>query len=291
MIEFQPRPPRLTRRTVLTATSASMLALIGGPIGDRRLAKAQEATPVVAKAPAMPPEVLLTTTFSVDQLPQGPAAVEFWYSNWEPGFEYLAEQYHPSVSVGGDLVLSGSWGSRSDVPLLIWRDGKFQDVPANQEVVLQPGEAVIYRDNAANEWIRNAAETATETANFAITLGDDYQGPNLGVDWEALGLSGHDVTVSIERQILAPGEALTFTPDQTAPAIPLVIEGTLGWSVVETAGKDTLPPAKFASGTTIPFMAPEGGAQIELKNLGDVPVVLLTMIMTAADAAAGTPVA
>jgi hypothetical protein len=234
-------------------------------------------------------EVLLSTTFPADRLPQGPAAVEFWRESWDVGFEYLATEYHPSVSVGGDIVLSGKWGTRCDGDILVWRDGRLEAAPLNQEVVLGPGEAVVYLDNAANEWIRNAADVTTETANFAITLGDDFQGPNLGVDWEKSGLSGHDVTVTIDRQTLAPGEALTVTPDMSAPAVRVVDAGTLEWVLVRPDGQEVATPLRFAQGAIVPFAMPAHGGQIELRNAGDEPLVLLTMTMTAAEPAAATP--
>ena len=250
------------------------------------------ATPMLSTtAPTAPAERLLATTFPVARLPHGPAAVEFWRSSWEPGFQYLATEYHPSVSVGGDLVLAGAWGARSDGDIWVWRNGRIEAAPRNQEVVLRAGEAVVYLDNAANEWIRNAGDTTTETANFAITLGEDFQGPNLGVDWEKSGLSGHDVTVTIDRQTLAPGQALSVTPEMAAPAIRIVDGGALEWVLLGADGQAAAPPLRFGTGAVVPFAMPAHGGRVELRNGGNAPLVLLTMTLTRADGARATPAA
>ncbi|HEU0116803.1 MAG TPA: hypothetical protein VFQ80_19070, partial [Thermomicrobiales bacterium] len=139
----------------------SSLAALGA---EEAMSAATAATPsasppAVTTAPAAPAEILLSTTFPVTRLPQGSAAVEFWLTTWEPGDTYLASEYHPTVSVGGDLVLSGAYGARSDGDVIAWRDGRKVDVPRNQEVVLHPDDAIVYLDNAANEWLRDAGDT------------------------------------------------------------------------------------------------------------------------------------
>jgi hypothetical protein len=237
------------------------------------------------------PDVLLTTTFPAALLPKGPASVEFWTWSWEPGDHYFAEAYHPTVSVGGDLVLSGTYGTRSDGDIIAWRDGRYQTVPLDHEVVLNTGDGVIYLDNAANEWFRNAGDTTNELASFAITLGDDFQGPNLGVDWEKSGLSGHDVTVTIDRQTLAPGQTLPPTsPNLTAPTVRIVEDGELTWEAIRSGDQEAAPPVRFPKGATVPFVVPADGGQVELSNTGDAPLVFLTLTLTSAGDAAGTPV-
>jgi hypothetical protein len=272
-------------------------------IGARPVAvRAQDATS--AASPAAPtgeaagtpvsiasPDVLLTTTFPAALLPKGPAGVEFWTWSWEPGDHYFAEAYHPTVSVGGDLVLSGTYGTRSDGDIFAWRDGRYQTVPLDHEVVLNTGDGVIYLDNAANEWFRNAGDTTNELASFAITLGDDFQGPNLGVDWEKSGLSGHDVTVTIERQTLAPGQALPpMSPNPTAPTVRIVEDGELTWAAIRPGEQEAAPPVRFPKDATVPFIVPAEGGQVALSNTGDTPLVLLTLTLTAAGAPASTPV-
>jgi hypothetical protein len=275
---------------VLNLATEPVELLVVALAPDTAMTATPAASPVPRMtSPASPPERLLATTFPAARLPQGSAAVEFWRSTWEPGFEYLATEYHPSVSVGGDLVLSGEWAARSDGDILVWRNGRIEDAPLNQEVVLRPGEAVIYLDNAANEWLRNASDATTETANFAITLGEDYQGPNLGVDWEQSGLSGHDVTVTIDRQTLAPGEALLVTPDMSAPAVRIVDAGTLEWVLRGSDGQEAATPLRFGQGAVVPFAMPAEGGQIALRSGGNEPLVLLTMTMTRAEEAVATP--
>ena len=244
-------------------------------------------TPVSAASP----DVLLTTTFPAALLPKGPASVEFWTWSWDPGEQYFAEAYHPTVSVGGDLVLAGAYGTRSDGDVIAWRDGRFQTVPLDQEIVLSTDEAVIYLDNVANEWFRNAGDTTTELASFAITLGDDFQGPNLGVDWEKSGLSGHDVTVTIDRQTLAPGETLPpSSPNPTAPTVRIVEDGELTWAATRPGDQEAAPAVRFPKGATVPFVVPTEGGRVALSNTGDTPLVLLTLTLASAGNAASTPV-
>jgi hypothetical protein len=248
---------------------------------------AMPATPSAGAPPAA--EILLSTTLPASALPAGPAAVELWRSTWAPGDAEMYPEYHPTISVGGDVVLSGEYAARSDGAIKAWRQGQFEDVSPGKEAVLSAGDAVIYLDNAANQWVRNAGDSTTEIASFAISLGEDYVGPNLGVDWEASGLSGKDVALTIERQTLQPGAALPpSAPDLTAPTLRIVDEGELEWVLVKPGG-ETTPALRFGRGAVVPFVAPVRGGQIALRNAGAEPLVLLTLTLTAAGAGAGTP--
>jgi hypothetical protein len=140
--------------------------------------------------------------------------------------------------------------------------------------------------------VRNAGTTTTEIVTFIITTSDDVEGPNLGIDWEQSGLSGNDVALTIERQTLAPGEALpAITPTMAEPTLRIVVEGELEWVLVRPNEQRAAPALRFGEGFIVPFVAPAGGGRIELRNAGAEPLVLVTLTLAEASDGASTPVA
>jgi hypothetical protein len=189
------------------------------------------------------------------------------------------------------VVFAGEYGARSDADIIAWRDGQFEDVPPGEEVVLGAGDAAIYLDNAANQWVRNAGTTPAEVATFNITASEDLVGPNLGVDWERSGLSGQDVAITIERQTVAPGEALpAITPTIAEPALRLVEAGELEWVFTYPDDRGATPALRFGPGAVVPFAAPVEGGQLVLRNAGSEPLELLTLRLAAASDGTSTPV-
>ena len=258
---------------------------------------ATTATPVAAPMPGtpttgVPSEVLLAVTIPAAVLPTGPAYADFYHSIWAPGDEAEFPEWHPAVSVQAEAVLEGEYGARSEGEIIAWRNGQLEDVPLGEEVVLGAGEGALYLDNAANQWVRNAGTTATEIVTFIITSSDDVEGPNLGIDWEQSGLSGNDVALTIERQTLAPGEALpAITPTMAEPTLRIVVEGELEWVLVRPNEQRATPALRFGEGFIVPFVAPAGGGRIELRNAGAEPLVLVTLTLAEASDGARTPVA
>jgi hypothetical protein len=244
-------------------------------------------TAPAAAATDAPAEVLLSATLPAEALPVGPAYVELWRSTWAPGDKAEFPDWHPAVSVQVEVVFAGEYGARSEGEIIAWRDGQFANVPLGEEVLLGAGEAAIYLDNAADQEVRNAGPGATEIATFIVSLADDYQGPNLGIDWEQSGLSGHDVALTIERQTLAPGEALpAFSPRVTEPVLRVVEAGELEWALVGPGGEETTPALRFGQDAVVPFVVPPGGESIALRNGGTEPLKLVTVTMAATSSAA-----
>jgi hypothetical protein len=253
-------------------------------------------SPVRAPGDVAPAEELLAVTLPAAALPDGPAYVELWRSTWAPGDKAEFPDWHPAVSVQVEVVFAGEYGARSKGEIIAWRDGASENVPLGEEVVLGAGDAAIYLDNAADQEVRNAGSTPAEIATFVVSLADDYQGPNLGIDWERAGLSGRDVALTIARQTLAPGEALPAdSPSVTNPVLCIVEEGALEWMLVRADGQHAAPALRFDQGAVVPFAIPPAGELVALRNAGTEPLKLLTVSMTAASTtatpAAGTPAA
>jgi hypothetical protein len=237
-------------------------------------------------------EVLLSVTIPAEVLPTGPAYAELYRSTWAPGDQAEFPEWHPAVSVQVETVFAGDYGARSDGDIIAWRDGQFEEIAPGEEVVLGAGDAAIYLDNAANQWVRNAGTTPAEVATFIITASEDLVGPNLGIDWERSGLSGQDVAITIERQTVAPGEALpALTPTIAEPALRLVEAGELAWVFTYPNNRGATPALRFGQGAVVPFAAPVEGGQIELRNAGAELLVLVTLTLAAASDGASTPVA
>jgi hypothetical protein len=235
-------------------------------------------------------EVLLEATIPAAVLPTGPAYAELWRSTWAPGDEAEYPDWHPAVSVQVETVFAGEYGARSDADIIAWRNGQFEDIPPGEEVVLSAGDAAIYLDNAANQWVRNAGTTPAEVATFIITASEDLVGPNLGVDWEGAGLSGQDVAITIERQTVAPGDALpAFTPNPTEPTLRIVEAGELAWVFTYPDNRGATPALRFGQGAIVPFAAPVEGGQLMLRNPGTTPLELLTLTLAATSDGASTP--
>jgi hypothetical protein len=273
---------RIAMKLLVCALLATVLSL-----GVAPTVLSQHATPVVETAGS---EVLLEATLPAAVLPDGAAVVEFWRSTFFPGDEHMFPAYS-AVSVGGDVVLTGEYGARSEEEILAWDAGQEIATTKGEEVLLGPGGAVIYLDNAANQWVRNAGPDPTEVASFAITRGEGYEGPQNGVDGEGMGLSGHDVLLTIDRMTLAPGEALPAgSPDSRRPVLRIVEEGMLTWSVLSPDGAEEVGKVSFSPGDLVPFTIPADGKLIELRNDGEEPLVLLTLTVVAAETPAATPI-
>jgi hypothetical protein len=272
-----------------------VLTVALAPSGVAEAAPATQTLPGTAMgtpATGVASEVLLSATIPAAVLPTGPAFADLYRSTWAPGDQAEYPEWHPAVSVQVETVFAGEYGARSDGDIIAWRDGQFEDVPPGEEVVLGAGDAAIYLDNAANQWVRNAGTTPAEVATFIITASEYVVGPNLGVDWERSGLSGQDVAITVERQTVAPGEVLpAVTPTLAEPTLRIVEAGELEWVLVRPNGQGETPAMQFGKGAVVPFVAPAEGGQIELRNAGAEPLVLVTLTLAVASDGASTPVA
>jgi len=273
--------------------SVDLLVVELAPTGVAEATPAAQTSPGTAMgtpATGVASETLLSATIPAEALPTGPAYAELWRSTWAPGDQAEFLDWHPAVSVQVEVVFAGEYGARSDGDIIAWRDGQFEDVPLGEEVVLGAGDAAIYLDNAANQWVRNAGTTPAEIATFIITASEDYVGPNLGVDWERSGLSGQDVAITIERQTVAPGEVLpAVTPTLAEPTLRIVEAGELEWVFIYPDDQRATPALRFGPGAVVPFAAPAEGGQLVLRNPGPEPLELLTLRLAAARDRASTP--
>jgi hypothetical protein len=238
----------------------------------------------------MPAEVLLDVTIPAEVMPTGPAFAEFGSSTWSPGDEAMFPEWHPAVSIEAEVVFSGEYGAKSAAGIVASRDGRMENVSPGQEVVLNAGDGLLYLDNAADQWVRNAGAADTEIATFILTSSEDLIGPNLGVDWEQSGLSGSDVRLTVEQQTIAPGETLpAVSPNPAEPTLHLVHAGQLEWTFIWPDDRGVAPPLQFGPGSVVPFVAPARGGQIELRNAGNEPLVLVTLTLVRAEHAGATP--
>jgi len=276
----------ISRRGFLLATG---IALVGrGPTQVR----ARQATPMASAG-----EPLLEATFTAAELPT--AAQAFFYRLTLPPDETLsslagpfcgcgAEQIAPGV--GAEMVQSGTYALRLAAPFRVHRaGGTDEEVAAEAEVVLEPGDAAIFPDYAAAGEIRAAGAEPAVVVGIAIVAvaGLGTPAPSIPLTVEAEQLStlrelgwgdiatGEPVTIRLQRVELPAGAALG--PYETAGAEAMLVEtGQVGGSILppgETSPPGT--PLAYEAGSTVPFLTLRPGNRRLVSNTGDGPAMLL----------------
>ncbi len=182
------------------------------------------------------------------------------------------------------------YGARSDGDIIAWRDCEFEDVPPGEEVVLGAGDAAIYLDNAANQWVRNAGTTPAEVATFIITASEDLVGPNLGVDRERSGCPARTWRSPSSGKPLRRGSPAIITPTIVEPALRLVEAGELAWVFTYPDNRGATPALRFGQGAVVPFAAPvDGGPDAAQPRNHDLGTPTLTLAATGDGASTPAP--
>ena len=172
------------------------------------------------------------------------------------------------------------------------QDGTIEEITPDTEVMLAPGDSVVYVENSAAQAVRNPGNTTTETISFGVFEGSTAIAENA---WEQSGLAGHDVAVHVQRITLPPGTSLPpLMSDVQEPGVFAVSAGELGLSVI--AAEDPGNPVatlRFLPGQVIPFRTLTEDRQFVFGNAGADNLVLIQLSLAAAESDSmneGTPV-
>jgi mannose-6-phosphate isomerase-like protein (cupin superfamily) len=272
---------------------AEALVLTVAPTGSPAASPA--ATPASGVAAAGATEITVERVARVsllhEAMPAEDASFDAWFSFWGPGESIEFPSYAPQVNIAADVVLVGEQVSHSEGRMQLQRDGTMEEITPGEEVMLGPGDAVVYVENSAAQGLRNPGEVPAESISFGVFVGSTAI---TNADWEQSGVASGDVAVTVDRLTLSPGASLDpLRPDLAQPTLFAVSAGELQLDVISTTDP-TVPEAtlQFLPGQLIPFRTLPEEMQFVLHNAGSEPLTLiqLTLAQEDAEAGEGTPV-
>ena len=242
-------------------------------------------TPVTPSA-EITTEALATIRLPAATIPPPPAIVDVWLATLRPGEELGFATGASPPSIVADVVLSGELMVLSEGRVRIQRAAGLQEVAPDTVVTIHPGEAIIYVDNQAAQTFRNPGTTPLTALSFGVFSAAPPStftaGPVSQEDWQRSGLTGHDLTVMVERLTLPPGAALpAFVPDVRAPRVFVVAEGVAQAVIVTPGGAAPTAAARFDPGQVTRFRTLGAGERLQLRNAEAPPLVLLQVTVSA----------
>ena len=166
-------------------------------------------------------ELLVQTSFTVEELPAGAVETIFYRVTLPPGATLLSLMGpfcvpHPELftsGVGVEVVQSGAYTLRLDAPIRIRRDGSSrpeEEIPAGVEVALGPGDTAIYPDYSTLGTIRNAGAEPLVVVGVAI------------VDAEGSGLPTPPLPMGARTEYLTGANASDWESLPTGPVTCLL---------------------------------------------------------------------
>ena len=256
-------------------------------------AESGRATPVAPRA-GITTEALATIRLPASALPPPPAIVDVWLATLAPGQEIGFETGASPPSIVADVVLGGQLMVLSRGRVRIQRGAELEEVAPDTVVTIQPGEAIIYVDNQAEQTFRNPGRNTLTAISFGFFSAAPPSTFTAGAvsqeDWERSRLAGHDLAVTVERLTVPAGEeAPAFVPDVRAPRVFVVAEGVAQSQIVTPDGVTPPPAERFGPGQVIGFRTLATGERLQLRNSAEQPLVLLQVTVSADDAAAHVP--
>ena len=306
------RPVGRRARSHLATAALLVLTLAVGYAAIRLQAPEvrDEATrlPALIRALASAPgdavaDQLVEATFGSEDLPAGAREAIFYRLTLPPGasLPYLAGPLCgrrgeiATAGVGVEVVQSGAYAVRLDAPVRV-RDGDAADgedeFPAGTEVVLGPGETVVYPDYGAAGTVRNAGDEPMVLVGVAIVAAD---GPGTAMTELPAGVIGESLGRAIPSELrsLPAGPVRVGLWRLTLPAGgragPYEAPGLEALRVERGAitrhflrPGDTAPrfrPLFHTTGTSAPFAAPVPGARRVIASVGDEPAELLAVLI------------
>lgn len=296
--------------TQLATAALLLLALAGGLLvlwqGQHRDREATTWLPpsIASSLPAgYSEEILIDATFTADQLPNGATEALFYRVTLPPdtGLPFLAATncLHScnkdvvTKGVGAEIVEAGAYEIRLDRPLWVQRAGDPSgnaEIPAGQDVALNPGDVAVFHDYLATGAIRNAGSEPAEILGMAIV---DYATGGEPISMLPPGIIGEQMDVSIisDWEALPEGPVTVTLRRVTLPAQTLlppfgprglesirVERGSIAWTFAHTAeaAEGGLRIHRRA-GETAPFAISPHGALRFLESTGDEPAELLVL--------------
>jgi hypothetical protein len=295
--------PYLSTTALIGLTAAVAFATMGHPHPTREdaathlpaLIRALHAT-----AGEVDDELLIEAIFTPDVLPAGDAEAVFYRLTLPAGTSLpapagplcLCRHDYVAAGVGIEVVQSGAYSLRLETPLRVQREGASgvtEEIAAQQDVLLGPGDAAIYADYAGRGTIRNAGQDPVVVLGMAIVskegTGIDLPLPPDGVkvqllassltsDWETLPPG--PVAVSLWRLRLPAGTRVG--PYAGAGLEALAVEsGTISRRYLRLAEHTPLPPLTQYPGVQSIFLAPAPGIRRSITSGDADPAVLLAV--------------
>ncbi len=291
----------MTRHTVVMLVTLAMLMSL--PWAGR----AQEASsaplgtglaPPVSGSVAITAEVVATVHLPAAAIPPPPAIFDVWLWTLRPDEELTFATGEAPPSIAADVVLAGEYTVRSEGRLQVQRGARLEEVPPGTVATVHPGDAVIYVENQAAQVLRNPGDEEAKAISFGVYSAAPpsafTSGPVNQEDWRRTGFARQDLMVSVEQLIVPPGASLpAFAPDVQVPRMFAVIEGVVQRARVMPGGVTPGAGATYLPGRVIGFSPLGAGEQLQLRNDGDQPLVLLQVTVSAdhvATLVAGKPV-
>jgi hypothetical protein len=245
-------------------------------------------------------ELLMEARFAPDVLPVGDAEPVFYRLTLPAGTSLpapagpfcLCRDDFVAAGVGIELVQSGTYTLRLEEPIQVQRgdaSGMVEEMAAGRDVLLGPGDAVIYADYASEGTLRNAGQDPVVVLGMAIVskegTGIDLPLPPDGVkvqllassltsDWETLPPG--PVAVSLWRLRLPAGTSVG--PYAGAGLEALAVEsGTISRRYLRLAEHTPLPALTQYPGVQSIFIAPAPGVRRSITSGAAEPAVLLAL--------------
>ena len=229
--------PRLPSRALLLALALFLLGLAP--------ALALQGTPgpgTATPATGATAEVLVELTLPAESIPTGPVEVGFGRGTYDPGASvaYPAGAFRRGVAF--DHVVAGAFAVRVDGPAAVVRAatgdsfGTPEPVAPGTQLTLNPGETVVYLDNASAQTLGSAGTDPTSILIVSVTSTTPPANPPgpapAGVGVEGLaGLTPEDWAALPSGPVIA---RLTRVSLPAGTAAPVGATGELGLLVVET---------------------------------------------------------
>jgi hypothetical protein len=295
--------PYLTTSALVVLTAAVAFAVMG----QSRSTPENEATHLPALIRALhatagevDDELLVEAIFPPNALPTGDAEAVFYRLTLPAGTSLpapagpfcLCRGDFVAAGIGIEVVQSGAYSVHLQTPLHVQRggaSGTAEAIAAGQDVLLGPGDAVVYADYAGQGALRNAGHDPVVVLGMAIVTkegtGIDLPLPLEGVNVELLAssltsdwdtLPPGPVAVSLWRLRLPAGTSVG--PYAGAGLEALSVEsGMISRRYVRLADHTPLPPLTQYPGVQSIFLAPAPGIRRSITS-GDVdPTVLLAL--------------
>jgi hypothetical protein len=193
--------------------------------------------------------------------------------------------------IGVELIEEGTYTVRLDAPFTVTRAGMEheEEVAAETDVTLAPGDVARFPDYSAPGAIRNAGTDEVSVLGLAILSQEATATPvpDLPPEVDARALSNifpsdwrtlppGPVLVTLRRVVLSPGAAL-------APYEPvgletfLVEEGQASFAFIPAGETEPSQPLVYGPGSSTPLSRVQAGARRVVSNDREEPATLLVL--------------
>lgn len=197
-----------------------------------------------------------------------------------------------TAGAGLEMVQSGVYAVRLDAPVRVHRsgaDGRENAIPTGTDVVLGPGDAVVYPDYAARAEIRNAGDEPVVLLGIAIVSVDRSETPSVELPAEITGemfsrlssesraLPSGPLCLGLWRLTLPAGESVEPYEATGLEALRVergaITRGVLRPGEAAPHGRPFFSPAQ----TSAPFTPLSPGLRRVITSVGNEPAEILAV--------------